>query len=91
MHKTKTAHPMLDAIEQGRNRIDRDLSPAQQAWVIDLLDVEHHYAVDRLVEIIAAHLPGMAPAIHALAEHATGDPESGCCGLPPRRYGEGDP
>ncbi len=44
---------------------------------------------EHVVKVIAGHLPGLAPAILALAEHAMDDVESGCCGVslmeaPPR-------
>ena len=82
--------PILDAIEQGRTRLSRELAPEQWDRVWDQLHLEVTHERERTAEVIAAHLPGLAPAILALAQHAINDdPESGCCGLPARLYGEG--
>ena len=44
---------------------------------------EINYEERRVVETIAQHLPGLAPMIRALAEHAVNaHAKSGCCGLP---------
>ncbi len=80
---------ILDVIEETRNRMKAELSPDQHQWITEFMRLELDYHVARVVEVIAAHLPGMAPTIRALALHAENDdPESGGCGLPPTKYGQ---
>ena len=84
------ARDILDRIEQGRTHLSRELAPEQWDRGWDQLHLEVTHERERTAEVIAAHLPGLAPAILALAGHAgNDDPEAGCCGLPAARYGEG--
>ena len=62
-------------------RLLRDKRLLKQATDYAHLREELH--ARHVVTTIADHLPGLAPAIYALALHACDeDPASGCCGLP---------
>jgi hypothetical protein len=65
------------------DELARELGP-DVAERVRALQNDHTDAVLNLVVwTIAAHLPGLGPAIHALADHALqDDPLGGCCGLP---------
>ncbi len=83
------AKDIIDVIEQSRTRMRRELSPDQHQWITEFMRLETEYHVARAVEAIAAHMGGLAPTIHALFAHSeTDDVESGCCGLPPTKYGQ---
>ena len=73
----------LDPLNAARETRERELGAPlwERVWGHTLWEV--NYEVQRVVETIAQHSPGLAPAIRALAKHAEGDDvESGCCGLP---------
>jgi hypothetical protein len=77
-------------IDEQRDALERDLSPEHWKRVHSLLSDEFFHHTAHLARVLAAHLPGVGPAIFALADHAREeDPDGGCCGLPARDYAEG--
>ena len=59
-----------------------------RAWML----WEQRIETGLLVHGLARHLPGVAPAIHTVAQHLLeGDPWGACCGLPPLRSPAAEP
>jgi hypothetical protein len=87
---TSASRLRIDEIER---RLRRDLSPAQFVLVMqfkiavaDAVGDERDEWVDRLVEGVARHFPGFAPAIRAVAQHLV-ESDTGTsdrCGLGPK-------
>ncbi len=93
MQPTDIPNPVQE-LQDRRDALEKRMDPAVWSQVAVLISDEVDYYQQRLAEVLAAHLPGVAPAVLALHAHAIdGDPESGCCGLPPRSYAgpESDP
>ena len=87
MHSTDIPNPVQE-LQDRRDALEKQMDPAVWRQVAVLISVEVDYYQQRLAEVISAHLPGVEPAVLALWSHAIdGDPEAGCCGLPPREYG----
>ena len=87
MQPTDILHPVLE-LQDRRNALEKQMDPAVWSQVADLISDEVDWYQQRLAEVIAAHLPGVGPAVLALHVHAIdGDPDAGCCGLPQREYG----
>ena len=86
MH-TDIANP-VQAIQDRRDALEKRIEREIWSEVARLISDETEYYEQRLAEIIAAHLPGVAPAVLAILDQAqNGDCEGGCCGLPQREYG----
>ena len=87
MHSTDIPHPVQE-LQDRRDALEKRMDPAVWSQVATLISDEVDYYQERLAEVIAAHLPGVGPAVLALHSHAIdGDPDGGCCGLPAREYG----
>ena len=74
----------LGALERDRRALEAALGREMFERANGYFRREHAWLLGRVVYGLVAHLPGMGPAIHGLADHVIdGDCESGCCGLPP--------
>jgi len=87
MHSTDIPNPVQE-LQDRRDALEKQMDPAVWRQVATLISDESEYYELRLAEVIAAHLPGVAPAVLAILDQAqNGDCEGGCCGLPARDYG----
>ncbi len=87
MHPIDIPNPVQE-LQDRRDALEKQMDPVVWRQVAVLISDEVTYYEQRLAEIIAAHLPGVGPAVLGIMDHSReGDPEAGCCGLSPREYG----
>ena len=72
---------ILAQLDAEQEALRRELPPELWARVDHFADLSRSYERLNIVETIARHLPGLAPAVRALALHAEND-EDDCCGAP---------